>query len=287
MAKKPKEPEKETSERWLVTYADLMNLLLILFIILYSMSQVDKEKAERVAESIRAGFGYVQNGGTGEASGEGSGLNLVDFTTPGTLEDGSNGAQNADSASAASDSQSSYWSEEQRSSFENFYNEITKLIQQNNLQDLVDAKLDDTGVIISFKDNVLFNSGQADLGNNSLQLINTIGNLLKNVKFSYILVEGHTDSDPIHTAQYTDNMDLSTQRAANVWRTLVTAGLDPTAMASIGYGEFKPLVPNTSLENKAKNRRVVITIMRNKITAASLISKTGTETPVASPSSAG
>jgi chemotaxis protein MotB len=265
MAKKAPAPEKDNSERWLLTYSDLMNLLLILFIIFYAMSEADKVKAEKVAESIRAGFGYVKDGGTGEASGEGSGLYGADFTTPGDGEFVGGGALASDAAAGDSGGQDAYWTEHQNQQFQKFYDEIVQLLQDNNLENMVDVKLDDTGVVISFKDNALFASGKADLNSDSSALIDNIGGLLKTLDFTYILVEGHTDTVPIHTSQYVDNMDLSTQRAANVWRELVRLGLDPEKMASIGYGEFRPVAKNDTPENKAKNRRVVITIMRNLI----------------------
>lgn len=265
MARKPKEPEKENSERWLVTYADLMNLLLILFIILYAMSQVDKEKAEAVAESIRQGFGYVENGGTGESSGEGTGLFAVDFTSPGTETDQTAAGASGDAAAGTSGDEL-YWSQ-QTQAFQNFYKDIVKLLKDNNLDAMVDVSLDDRGVVISFKDNVLFRSGQADLGTSSLSLIDSIGKMLTDLNFTYLLVEGHTDTDPIHTSQYKDNMDLSTQRAGNVWRELVKCGLSAGNMASIGYGESRPIAKNDTPENKAKNRRVVITILRSEVSS--------------------
>lgn len=256
--KKVKAPEKDNAERWLVTYADLMNLLLILFIILYAMSQVDKEKAEKVAESIRAGFGYVEDGGTGASEGEGTGLYGADFTVN---EDGV-GTGEADAEASASDNL--YWSQE-TIEFQQFYDDVVKLLEDNNLQEMVDVAIDDRGVVISFKDNVLFASGQANLSTASLSLIDQIGTMLTGLNFSHILVEGHTDSDPIHTAQYLDNMDLSAERATNVWRELCECGLPPEKMASIGYGEFRPIAENDTRENKAKNRRVVITILRSEV----------------------
>ncbi|SHI16543.1 chemotaxis protein MotB [Sporobacter termitidis DSM 10068] len=262
MARKPKEPEKDNTERWLLTYSDLMNLLLILFIIFYSISQVDKAKAEKVAADIRSGFGYVENGGTGAQDGEGSGLYGADFTPDGTDTSPAGNLSDINTG----DGTSTYWTQQQWNAFKNLYNEVIQLLRQNNLEDMVDVTLDDTGVVISFKDNVLFKSGSADLGPNSVSLIDSIGSLLKDLDFSYILVEGHTDTDPIHTSRYADNMDLSTQRAGNVWRELVKIGLPPTKMASIGYGEYRPVAANDTVENKAKNRRVVITIMHNQIT---------------------
>lgn len=251
--------EKDNSERWLLTYADLMNLLLILFIIFYAMSVVDKEKAEAVADSIRQGFGYVENGGTGESAGEGTGLYNL------TMDNGTS-ADGAADASAGTSGDELYWAQ-QTQAFQKFYDDVVKLLQNNHLDNMVDVSLDDRGVVISFKDKALFQSGQADLGAASLSLIDSIGTMLLDLSYTYILVEGHTDTDPIHTSRYKDNMDLSTQRASNVWRELVECGLSADNMASIGYGEYRPTAPNDTPENKAMNRRVVIAILRSEITS--------------------
>ncbi len=234
--------EKDTSERWTVTYADLMNLLLILFIILYSMSKLDAEKSQQVQQSLGTGFSNMVGaaaiaaaGGNGGAGGTGQDANT-------------------------------YWVEDE---YGQFYNEISLLIQNSGLQDKIDAKVDDTGIIISFKDSALFISGSADLSDEAKVMISQIGSLLSNLTYSFILVEGHTDSDPIiGGGRYQDNMDLSSARAGNVWRELVKCGIPPKDMASIGYGEYRPVAPNDTLENKSKNRRVVISILKMPFTAS-------------------
>lgn len=234
---KPK-VEKDTSERWLLTYSDLMNLLLILFIILYCSSQIDAKKAAAVAESLNEGFSTIEGAASasanksGNESGDTSGVDV-------------------------------YWDE-----YSEFYKEINDLLKQGNLQNKVDTTLDDTGIIISFKDNALFPTGSATLGTEASSIITQIGTLLVKLDYSFILVEGHTDTDPISTARFADNMDLSSARAGNVWRALVSCGLKPECMASIGYGEYRPVAPNDTAENKAKNRRVVISILKQPFTAS-------------------
>jgi chemotaxis protein MotB len=274
MAKKPKAPEKDNSERWLLTYSDLMNLLLILFIIFYAISQIDKEKAEKLAEGMSKAFGgYVEDGGTGESEGEGTGL-YGDSMDP----------EASASADASGNSEDTYWTQQQEQAFSNFYDEVVQLLKNNNLQDMVDVKLNDSDVVISFKDNVLFASGQADLGVSSMNLIDSIGKLLTTLNFSFILVEGHTDTDPVNaSSKYIDNMDLSSHRAGNVWRELVKMGLPAEKMASIGYGETRPVKENDTPENKAKNRRVVITIMRDITSAGELITNPSGEPTVVTP----
>jgi chemotaxis protein MotB len=231
MARKPK-MEKDKSERWMLTYADLMNLLLVLFILLYSLGQTDKAKAQAVAVAVQQGF----NQSSSQVA---------------ALQAYWSSSNNVKSTSSANDQ------------YTDFYAKLMKLIQDSGLQDKVVIKADDRGVVISLSDNVLFAPGSADLNPTATQLVVNIGNIIKQVTYSQIIVEGHTDSDPIHNAKYKDNLDLSTMRANNVNRIFSqSCGIDPKTMSSLGYGENRPLVPNDSTANKAKNRRVVITILR-------------------------
>lgn len=247
--------EKDTSERWLLTYSDLMNLLLILFIILYSSSQLNAKKAAQVSNSLQQGFGNTTtsdsaNTGSGTGSGNGTGS-----TGTGTGTGSGGTGVNA------------YWTVDE---YGQFYQEITKLIKDDNLTDKVAAKLDDTGIVISFKDTVLFPSGSAILSPDAYSLIDKIGGLLYGLNYSYILVEGHTDTDPINTSKYPDNLALSSDRAGNVWRELVKCGLPPDSMAAIGYGEYRPVAKNDTAEHKAQNRRVVITILKQPASKATI-----------------
>lgn len=256
--------EKDNSERWLLTYSDLMNLLLILFIILYSSSQLNAKKAAQVSNSLQQGFNNTSasdsaNTGTGtgtDTEGEGTGTG--------------SGGTGADA----------YWTVDE---YGEFYQEITKLIKDDNLTDKVAAKLDNTGIVISFKDTVLFPSGSAILSQDAVGLIDHIGGLLYGLNYSYILVEGHTDTDPINTSKYPDNLALSSDRAGNVWRELVKCGLLPNSMAAIGYGEYRPIAANDTAEHKAQNRRVVITILKQPATKATI---TQGQVASASPSAA-
>lgn len=235
---KPK-AEKDTSERWLLTYSDLMNLLLILFIILYCSSQIDAKKAAAVAQSLNEGFSTIEGAAAASAN-----------------KTGNEGGDNVGGVDV-------YWDE-----YDEFYKEINELLKQGNLQQQVNTTLDDTGIIISFKDNALFPTGSATLSNDASSIITQIGTLLVKLDYSFILVEGHTDTDPISNAKFKDNMDLSSARAGNVWRVLVNCGLKPDTMASIGYGEYRPVADNDTEENKAKNRRVVISILKKPFTAS-------------------
>lgn len=249
---------KDTSERWLLTYSDLMNLLLILFIILYVSSKADAAKFQQVAQSLREGFNTTVSVGSSGPGGTGDGL--AGASDPAGGSDGVAGMQQ-------------YWAQStEETGYESFYSTLTKLLSDYNIEEKVSVLLDDRGVVISFLDNALFDPGSADIDASSQEVVLTIGRLLTKLPYSFILVEGHTDTVPIHNAKYIDNMDLSTQRASNVWRLLVSSGLAPEKLASIGYGEYRPVAPNDTAENKSKNRRVVISILKEHVTSDSEIS---------------
>lgn len=265
---KPK-AEKENGERWLLTYSDLMNLLLILFIILYTSSKLDAQKEAQMTQSLNQGFSTIEGtaassaAAAAAASSDGSGVTKTATDT--TVTSGTN----------------VYWEEDK---FVEFYKEINKLLKDNNLQDKVDTTLDDTGVIISFKDSALFAPGSANINDDAISIIDKISALLAKLDYSFILVEGHTDSDPISTARFVDNMELSSTRAGNVWRELVKCGLPPEEMASIGYGEYRPVAANDTAANKARNRRVVITILKKPFKATSNLSTGETSSSTEIPS---
>ena len=226
-----KAPEKDTADRYLLTYADLMNLLLILFIILYAMSKTDVAKATAVAESIRKGF------------------NAVSMTSQvGQSPNNSNTSSTATSAT---------------NDYSGFYDKLIALIDQAGMQNQVDVTADSNDVVITLKDNALYASGSATMDQTALNLMTQIGGLITQVKYALVMVEGYTDTDPIHTDQYTDNLDLSTARSNDVNRVLQSAGVPSAKVVSVGHAENEPIAPNDTAANKALNRRVVLTIYKN------------------------
>ena len=233
---------KDNSERWLLTYADLMNLLLILFILLYTMSKIDMAKYQTVAASLRAALGDSTS--TGQVIGEGGGapsLIYIDGQDPSPVVE----AQ----------------MEEQQ--LEGIKGGITKVIQMEGLVDEVDVTAEERGIVISIEERVLFKSGSADLEPESKQTIEKLGKVLLAVPGKMIRVEGHTDNVPISSSRFPDNQELSTARANSVWRILVNnVGISPKSISATGYGEYRPKKPNDSEENRAQNRRVDIAILK-------------------------
>ena len=242
---------KDNAERWLLTYSDLMNLLLILFILLYAMSQVDQAKFDALAQSLRDAFGVSTGEKVTPVSGGGSSVVPLPNNVP---------------ASSPTTVVNSKMEDKQMAEVQK---KVDQIIQKGNLGDKVDVEMQERGLNISIKAQMLFKPGDADIVPGSKPTIEEIGAILKQIPGNQIRIEGHTDNDPISNAKYPSNWELSVARATNVLRLLVEkAGIDPKLIAATGYGEMRPLVPNTTAANKAANRRVNIVILRQMYDSA-------------------
>lgn len=242
MSKHKVKVEKDGAERYLLTYADLMNLLLIFFIVLYSMSQVDSQKFQQLSTSLRSVFGEYMPGGTIGQQGSGTSLlplNPSDSPLPSPLP------QKV---------------EQQRMG--EVKDEVSKLIDAQHLNGDVTVTLEERGVVVSITAKLLFKSGSADIERDSIPVIESIGKMLLSLPGNHIRVEGNTDTDPIRTSSFPSNWELSSARATNVLRLLVEkSGINPKVISAVGYGEHRPKFANDSEEHKAANRRVDIVLV--------------------------
>lgn len=235
--------EKDNAERYLLTYADLMNLLLIFFIVLYSMSQVDSQKFEQLSTSFRSSFGAFAPGSVIGSGGAGD--TLLPSLNP-TI------SPNPGESSAMM---------EQRQ-FEALKEKVSDLIEKQNLKDSVNVTLEERGVVVSITAKLLFQSGSAEIERDSIPVMENIGKMLLALPGNHIRVEGHTDTDPIRTSSFPSNWELSSARATNVLRLLVEkSGINPRIISAVGYGEYRPNMPNDTEINKAANRRVDIVLI--------------------------
>ncbi|MBE3572301.1 MAG: OmpA family protein [Moorella humiferrea] len=213
------------SMRWLLTYADLITLLMAFFIVMYAISKVDMVRYQQLARALSQIF----------ASSAGS-IMLPELG-------GGDQVMPPDELSGIAESLSAYLAEE-------------------GLKDQVFVTTTAQGLIISFTGSVLFERGQADLRPTSLPLLQKIADYLQKVP-NYIGVAGSTDDLPINTARFPSNWELSVIRATTVIRYFTeNAGLDPSRFVALGYGEYHPLFPNNTEEDRRKNRRVDVIIYR-------------------------
>lgn len=234
MAKKRRHEEHENHERWLVSYADFITLLFAFFVVLYATSQADQEKQEEFEESIKQQFaGYMISGsGSGGGESHGSGRDLLSDEFP-----------------------------SRRSGPREVHDYVERKLENVDEETLTGIQHDTLGVRIQMAASKLFPSGTADLKASSLQALDQIGPLLK-ASGRKIVIEGHTDDEPIRTEKYPSNWELSAARATRIVRHLISRyGVDPNRITAVAYADQKPVVPNGSEENRARNRRIEILIV--------------------------
>ena len=232
------EEEPENHERWLLSYADFITLLMIFFIIMYSMSEMDKSKYNELASAFSVEMG---GGGTG-------------------ILKGGNGTTDTETSVA-----DKVVTEEQKQ--EEVKESIDAYIDTSELNDSVTTSIEERGLVLSFNDALFFDSGNAEIKVDQIEKFADIGELLNQpaLKDSFIRVEGYTDSVPVSNPQYKSNWDLSALRASNVAQIIIKdSGIDPKRVSVVGYGEYRPKADNKTKEGRLENRRVDILILNSE-----------------------
>ena len=223
------EEKHENQERWLLTYADLITLLLVFFVVMYSISKADERKFSKLNASLQRAFNVIVLEGQDKTAvagqdGPAVGSSLID-------------------------------------DFIGVRTDILKLADEMGAQNNVSVTIQKEGIAISLSGNLLFDSGRADLKPESVKILDRIAQRLKNMP-NEIRVEGHTDNIPVDSEMYPTNWELSVARATVVTRYLTEVdGVPSQRLSAQGYGEFKPIVNNDTRENRARNRRVDILII--------------------------
>ena len=244
MAKKKrgKKHEEEASEAWLLPYSDLMTLLLALFICLFAISQTDQTKLQQMAQAFTAAFNM-------------GGPSFFNQAGP-------NASMQREIMSTEDQGNAAYI--EENRTLEQLQQQLEEYIEQNNLQEELSTQLAEEGLMIRIKERALFPSGSADLVPESQRIGPIVAGLLAAVP-ERVLISGHTDTDPISTPQFPSNWELSSVRAMTFMKYLLSINpdLNPARFSAIGYGEYRPIAPNDTAENKQQNRRVEILIARS------------------------
>lgn len=263
MAKKNK-PEEQApgSPAWMATFSDLMNLLLCFFVLLFSMSSVDEAKFEEVAASFMSTWSVFTRGST--AIGDGmlisngvSQLNQLDeyINSTGKAPEGNQEIENVlNDALKEVEEQKLEESQE-------LAEMVSEAISEAGLDDLVELDFTSQYVQLTLNGSLLFNSGSAELTSEAQAVMEQVGIILERYAESTIEIEGHTDSQPIHSYQYPSNNELSDARALSVFYFLIEhTNLDPATIKHSGRGEYVPIADNSTVEGRALNRRVEIKI---------------------------
>lgn len=232
MSVKRREHEEEhIDETWLIPYADLLTLLLALFIVLFASSTVDTKKFN----AMRHSFNQALTGGTGILEKDAPEIAPVAPNSTGKLNEG----------------------------IEQLKIQIDQHVKDKHLAKEVETKLTTGYLIISIRDYALFDSGSAVVKNEARETLYSISNMLVEYPNFEVLVSGHTDDVPISTSEFESNWDLSADRALNVLKLLLkNKRLSPANFSAVGYAEFRPVASNQSESGRANNRRVELSIKR-------------------------
>ena len=261
MAKKKPDEPKKGAPAWQSTFADLMNLLLCFFVLLFSMSTVDAQKFEMIAASFNQTFSIFSAGAT--AIGDGvlisngvSQLNELDqyINSTGKMDTGETVSEDVASAQAELEKAQLEESEE-------LAEKIEEALEENNLDNEIDIEFTAQYVQLTLKGSLLFDSGSVELKDAALPVLDQVGVILELYAQSTIEIEGHTDNVPMSGAKYSNNDELSSGRALSVFNYMMqTTGLDPATVKHSGRGEYVPVADNSTPEGRTMNRRVEIKI---------------------------
>lgn len=215
---------------WLVTYADLMTILLVFFILLYTMVTLETEKYKHAVETIkvqikdtRALIGLMELMEVSESTDKQ--ISIEDITG---------------------------LKKRSRSLFEN----LRKFASTSSQSQNISTRILDGKIIVNIKGKALFPSGSAALNNTATTIFDEIIQILADYPDYNINIKGHTDDVPISTKVFPSNWELSAVRATTVLKYLISKEILPGRLTATGFGDALPLVPNTSDENRALNRRV-------------------------------
>lgn len=234
--RKPQDGDGPNRDRWLLTYADMITLLMIFFIMMYVISSVNAEKFQKIA----AAFGEAFDSDLISSSED---ITLPEL--PKLPDEQGNGAGT------------------DLPQLEQVRDELEEYLKERNLESQVSIQMEGRGLVISLKDIVLFPSGSANLTPQAKNIIADIGVRLQSLP-NYFRVEGHTDNVPINTPQFPSNWELSAARATNVVQELIVqCDIASERLSATGYGEYRPKVANDSVEHRQMNRRVDILILRD------------------------
>ncbi len=226
---KKKEDPPKGAPAFMTTWGDMCTLLLCFFVMLLAMSTIDPAKFHVAASSF-------QNAFSGVLESFPSILITRDILVPRLGGDEQNKRMAIDAA-----------------------RRIRRTVKQDGLDEAIKVEVTETGIAIKIADPIGFNLGQADIQPELISTLHEIANTISKAEGSQIRVEGHTDDLPIRTARFPSNWELSSARALNVVRFLAErGGIDPSTLSAVGYAEYRPLVPNTSAQNRRKNRRIEI-----------------------------
>jgi len=254
MAKKSKRKlDDHMDESWLLPYADILTLLLALFIVLFAMSSVDAQKFQQLSQVFNSVFvgdkGILENGVAppGQA--------------PSTEIPITNEKDDQKKKDKDEDKKFDFDIQEQ-AELQKVKARVDNYITNNKLTKQFETSLTSEGLLITIRDNVLFGSGSADVRGADEKTAKKLSELLYMDPQREIVISGHTDNIPIKNSKFDSNWELSVSRAVNFMKLILQNNeLNPQSFSAKGSGEYQPVATNKTKEGRAKNRRVEILVL--------------------------
>jgi chemotaxis protein MotB len=254
------EEEHENEERWLVSFADMMTLLFCLFMVLFAISSVNTSKFEALQKALQDAFsGKILSGGQAVMQ---TG-NDKQPEKPGTEPPLPAMTPLQVMANSSIESAQTKAVRKENEDFKALKRRIDALVEREGLTGKVSTTVRKRGLVIELlTDNVFFDSGEAVLKPGALALLDKLGGVLRGEQEHPIVVEGHTDSQPISTAQYPSNWELSGARASAVIRTFASDRVPSGRLSGSLHGAEDPTASNATADGRSRNRRVDVILTR-------------------------
>jgi chemotaxis protein MotB len=223
---------------WLTTFNDLITLLMVFFVLLFTMGSTGKNMLREFQNALQSGLGILGAGSKVSVMVNES-QRLISIEGP--LTQGQGETTPGEEGEAL--------------------DVIDDALSELAVEPGINVKYENKGARISFEDALLFDFGKAEINSSGLAFLNKIAALVQKIP-GLVRVEGHTDNVPIHTHRFPSNWDLSTARAVSVVKYLIDIGkINPQRLSAVGYGDSRPLVANDTATGRAKNRRVEIVLI--------------------------
>lgn len=255
MKRRERKKQKPGAPAWMVTFSDMIQLILVFFIMLFAMSQVDAQKFQAISDSFRNRtiFDFLpsavpMDNPTDSPAHKEKGAEENEFDLP------------IDDPAEESDEDE----EEEKDSLGELMEDVEHFLEEHGLTNVISATRTERGVVLILPENILFNSGEAEIIESAKPFLTEVGTLLSEIP-NAVKVEGHADNRPISNYRYPSNWELSGARSSSVIRYLIDEyNISPTRLSGSIYAETRPIVPNTSPTNLGQNRRVEIIILEEQ-----------------------
>lgn len=229
---------EEEQSTWIVTYADMMTLLLVFFVLMYSVYYIDTEKFKAAVTAIE-----VKDSKTGTT------MTVMEYAQ---LQQGEKDVVLEQVLGLVMPEQVS------------IQEELQSILDASHLSEKVSSVVDGDKILLQIPGELLFSSGKAELLNGSTALFDEVNQLFSKHADYSISIRGHTDNQPITTAAFASNWELSAVRATTVLKYFISQGVEPARMTATGYADLMPIASNDTAEGRATNRRVEFVLEKAK-----------------------